>query len=85
MLGSTQNPVLAIGAGVTMQSFLFGMGAVLCTCTLEPLPSRAQAPGCGFASFCGRIGALIRPMAATLVVSFGGVQARLLRLETLST
>ncbi|MGE7157158.1 MFS transporter [Methylorubrum rhodesianum] len=68
VLGMTTSAYMAIAAGLMMQFFLFGMWAVLYTYTPELYPSRARASGCGFASFCGRIGALIGPTAVGLIL-----------------
>ncbi|WP_250518785.1 MFS transporter [Caballeronia sp. ATUFL_M1_KS5A] len=57
--GASSAGLIIAGAG--MQFFAFGMWAVLYAYTPELYPSRARATGCGFASFCGRIGALLGP------------------------
>nr|WP_242538488.1 MFS transporter [Trinickia acidisoli] len=62
------SPSTLIAAGALMQFFTFGMWAVLYTYTPELYPSRARASGCGFASFLGRIGALIGPTAIGLIL-----------------
>lgn len=61
-------PSALITAGALMQFFTFGMWAVLYTYTPELYPSRARASGCGFASFLGRIGALIGPTVVGLIL-----------------
>lgn len=61
-----QSTLIAVGA--LMQFFTFGMWAVLYTYTPELYPSRARASGCGFASFVGRIGALIGPTIVGLIL-----------------
>ncbi len=68
VLGTAEGDVAAVAAGVTMQFFLFGMWAVLYAYTPELFPSRARASACGFASFCGRIGALIGPTAVGVIL-----------------
>ncbi|MDE2611616.1 MAG: MFS transporter [Burkholderiales bacterium] len=64
---SPSQPAL-ISVGALMQFFTFGMWAVLYTYTPELYPSRARASGCGFASFLGRIGALIGPTVVGLIL-----------------
>jgi putative MFS transporter len=61
-------PSALIAVGALMQFFTFGMWAVLYTYTPELYPSRARASGCGFASFVGRIGALIGPTIVGLIL-----------------
>ncbi|VVE02196.1 MFS transporter [Pandoraea soli] len=57
-------------AGASMQFFAFGMWAVLYAYTPELFPSRARATGCGYASFCGRIGALLGPTLVGAIVTW---------------
>lgn len=57
-------------SGASMQFFAFGMWAVLYAYTPELFPSRARATGCGYASFCGRIGALLGPTLVGAIVTW---------------
>ncbi|VVE19278.1 Putative niacin/nicotinamide transporter NaiP [Pandoraea aquatica] len=57
-------------AGACMQFFAFGMWAVLYAYTPELFPSRARATGCGYASLCGRIGALLGPTLVGAIVTW---------------
>lgn len=63
-------PWSVYAAGASMQFFAFGMWAVLYAYTLELFPSRARATGCGYASFCGRIGALLGPTLVGAIVTW---------------
>ncbi|VVE51520.1 MFS transporter [Pandoraea anhela] len=68
LAGSAQWSIFA--AGASMQFFAFGMWAVLYAYTPELFPSRARATGCGYASLCGRIGALIGPTLMGAIVTW---------------
>ncbi|MCJ1887789.1 MFS transporter [Pseudomonas sp. LA21] len=63
---------LLIGFGLAMQFFLFGMWAVLYTYTPELYPTSARATGSGFASAVGRIGSLLGPTVAGLILPVAG-------------
>ncbi|VVE29666.1 MFS transporter [Pandoraea fibrosis] len=62
-------------AGASMQFFAFGMWAILYAYTPELFPSRARATGCGYASFCGRIGALLGPTLVGVIVTWSSRDA----------
>lgn len=68
LAGAPQWSIYALGA--SMQFFAFGMWAVLYAYTPELFPSRARATGCGYASFCGRIGALLGPTLVGAIVTW---------------
>ncbi|VVE17799.1 MFS transporter [Pandoraea anhela] len=68
LAGAPQWSIYATGA--SMQFFAFGMWAVLYAYTPELFPSRARATGCGYASFCGRIGALLGPTLVGAIVTW---------------
>lgn len=63
---------LLVGTGLAMQSFLFGMWAVLYTYTPEQYGTGARATGSGFASAIGRIGSLIGPYVVGVVLPVFG-------------
>ena len=51
-----------------MQFFMFGMWSCLYAYTPELYPTRARATGAGFASACGRVGAMAGPIVVGFVV-----------------
>jgi MFS transporter, putative metabolite:H+ symporter len=64
--------VQLIGAGLCMQFFFFGMWSVLYAYTPELYPTRIRATGSGFASAIGRLGSLLGPSIAGVVLPFAG-------------
>ena len=61
-------PVPLFLAGFAMQFFLFGMWSCLYAYTPELYPTRARATGAGFASACGRVGAIVGPIVVGALV-----------------
>jgi MFS transporter, putative metabolite:H+ symporter len=61
-----------IATGACMQFFFFGMWSVLYAYTPELYPTRARATGSGFASAVGRLGSLLGPSIAGLVLPVMG-------------
>ncbi|MBD1589335.1 MFS transporter [Pseudomonas typographi] len=59
---------ISLVAGAMMQFFVFGIWCILYAYTPELYPSRARASACGFASFCGRIGALLGPTIIGIII-----------------
>ena len=55
-------------AGFAMQFFSFGMWSCLYAYTPELYSTRARATGAGFASACGRVGAIAGPIVVGLLV-----------------
>ena len=62
-------------AGFAMQFFLFGMWSCLYAYTPELYPTRARATGAGFASACGRVGAIAGPIAVGVLLKTIGQPA----------
>ncbi len=70
--GAMSAPTALFVAGFVMQFFLFGMWSCLYAYTPELYPTRARATGAGFASACGRVGAIAGPIiVGTLVTRIG--------------
>lgn len=70
--GAMSAPTPLFVAGFVMQFFLFGMWSCLYAYTPELYPTRARATGAGFASACGRVGAIAGPIVVgTLVARIG--------------
>lgn len=66
--GSTTEFATMIIWGLGMQFFLFGTWSCLYAYTPELYPTRMRATGCGFASAIGRIGSLLAPSIAGILV-----------------
>jgi putative MFS transporter len=66
--GSMQALTPLFVSGFVMQFFMFGMWSCLYAYTPELYPTRARATGAGFASACGRVGAMAGPIVVGFVV-----------------
>jgi len=66
--GSTVAFSAMIAWGLAMQFFLFGVWSCLYAYTPELYPTRARATGCGFASAIGRLGSLLAPTIAGILM-----------------
>lgn len=66
--GSTVEFNAMIAWGLAMQFFLFGTWSCLYAYTPELYPTRARATGCGFASAIGRLGSLLAPTIAGILM-----------------
>ena len=66
--GSMQALAPLFVAGFVMQFFLFGMWSCLYAYTPELYPTRARSTGAGFASACGRVGAIAGPIVVGSLV-----------------
>ncbi len=66
--GSTADFVTMIAWGLAMQFFLFGTWSCLYAYSPELYPTRIRATGCGFASAIGRLGSLLAPSIAGVLV-----------------
>ncbi len=66
--GATADFVTMIAWGLAMQFFLFGTWSCLYAYSPELYPTRIRATGCGFASAIGRLGSLLAPSIAGVLV-----------------
>ncbi len=66
--GSTVEFSTMIAWGLAMQFFLFGTWSCLYAYTPELYPTRSRATGCGFASAIGRLGSLLAPTIAGILM-----------------
>jgi MFS transporter, putative metabolite:H+ symporter len=73
--GNATNQNMLFVSGFVMQFFMFGMWSCLYAYTPELYPTRARATGAGFASACGRIGAILGPMIVPILVQNHGAAA----------
>ncbi|SMB93338.1 MFS transporter, putative metabolite:H+ symporter [Thermanaeromonas toyohensis ToBE] len=75
MFSSSTTVGQVIGWGSAIYFFNLGAWGVLYAYTPEMYPTHLRATGAGWASFCGRIGAIIAPMAVGKIVASLGQQA----------
>jgi putative MFS transporter len=75
LYGNAADLTMLFISGFVMQFFMFGMWSCLYAYTPELYPTRARATGAGFASACGRVGAILGPMIVPVLVQKYGVAA----------